>query len=126
MEKLVVVANFTCYDACEDDLYTSQWLVGIFDTVDECISASLKDLGKVASDHFECILNEEEFDSEEDYYDALAENVENYCCEHWERRTDDILVNLKIENSAEIVVNDFTDDEYTDQRQAVKYYIHKV
>jgi hypothetical protein len=126
MEKLVVVANFTCYDACEDDLYTSQWLVGIFDTVDECVSASLKDLGKVASDHFECILNEEEFDSEEDYYDALAENVENYCCEHWERRTDDILVNLKIENSAEIVVNDFTDDEYTDQRQAVKYYIHKV
>lgn len=126
MEKLVVVANFTCYDACEDDLYTSQWLVGIFDTVDECVSASLKDLGKVASDHFECILNEEEFDSEEDYYDALAENVENYCCEHWERRTDDILVNLKIENSAEIVVNDFTDDEYTDQRQSVKYYIHKV
>jgi hypothetical protein len=126
MEKLIVVANFTCYDACEDDLYTSQWLVGTFETVDECISASLKDLGRVASDHFECVLNEEEFDSEEDYYDALAENVENYCYEHWERKTDDLLDSLKVENSAEIVANDFIDDEYTDQRQNVKYYIHKV
>jgi hypothetical protein len=126
MEKLIVVANFTCHDACEDDLYTSQWLVGTFDTVDECIYASLKDLGKVANDHFECVLNEEEFDSEEDYYDALAENVESYCYEHWERRTDDLLASLKVENSAEIVSNDFIDDEYTDQRQIVKYYIHKV
>lgn len=126
MEKYLVVANFTCHDACEDDIYTSQWAVGIFNTIDECIYASLKDLGKVASDHFECVFCEEDFYNEEDYYDALAENVESYCYEHWEIRTDDLLASLKVENSAEIVSNDFIDSDYTDQRQIVKYYIHKV
>lgn len=126
MEKYFVVANYTCHDACEDDIYTSQWAVGTFNTIDECIYASLKDLSKVAGDHFECVLCEEEFRNEEDYYDALAVNVESYCYEHWEGRTDDLLVSLKVENSVEIVSNDFVDSEFTDQRQIVKYYIHKV
>lgn len=126
MEKYLVVANFTCYDACEDDLYTSQWAVGIFNTVDECIKASLDDLSKVASDHFECVFCEEDFYNKDDYYDALAENIESYCYDHWEGRADDLLANLKVENSVEIVSNDFIDSDYTDQRQIVKYYIHKV
>lgn len=126
MERFIIVANFTCHDACEDDLYTSQWLVGTFETVDECMSASLKDLGKVAGDHFECVLCEEEFDSEEEYQDALAENVETYCSDRWERETEKILDELKISNSVEIMSNDFVDDEFTDQRQIVKYYIHKI
>jgi hypothetical protein len=126
MNKFIVVANFTCYDTCDDDLYTSQWLVGTFDTVDECVSASLKDLGKVAGDHYECVLGEEEFDSEDEYYNIITESVESYCGGHWERETTGILDDLEISGSSEIVSNDFTDDNYTDQRQIVKYYIHKI
>ena len=126
MEKYLVVANFACNEACEDELYSSQWLVGTFDTVDECVSASLKDLGKVAQDHYECVLDEEEFDSEEEYYDAIAENVENYCSGYWKRDANGILDDLEIRSSSEIVFNDFIDSNYTDQRQIVKYYIHKL
>ena len=126
MEKYFVVANFACYEACDDDLYTSQWLVGTFDTVEECMSASLKDLGKLAGDHYECVLGEEEFDSEDEYYDVITESVESYCCNHWERETTGILDDLEMSGSSEIVSNDFTDDDYTDQRQIVKYYIHKI
>jgi hypothetical protein len=125
MNKFIVVANFTCYDTCDDDLYTSQWLVGTFDTVDECVSASLKDLGKVAGDHYECVIVGDELE-EDEYESQLADKVEEYVSDHWERAVDNILADLAIGNSAEIVSNDFIDDEYTDQRQIVKYYIHKL
>ena len=126
MEKFIVVANFACHDACEDELYASQWLVGTFNTIDECVSASLKDLGKVAGDHYECVLGEEEFDSEDEYYDVIAENIESYCGDHWERETTGILDDLEMSGSSEIMSNDFVDADYTDQRQIVKYYIHKL
>ena len=126
MEKFIVVANFACDGGCDPDLYSSQWLVGAFDTVDECVSASLKDLGKVAQDHYECVLDEEEFDSEEEYYDAIAGNVDNYCSVRWEREANGILDDLEMRGSSEIMSNDFVDANYTDQRQIVKYYIHKL
>jgi hypothetical protein len=90
------------------------------------VSASLKDLGKVAGDHYECVLSEEEFDSEDEYYNIITESVESYCGGHWERETTGILDDLEISGSSEIVSNDFTDNNYTDQRQIVKYYIHKI
>lgn len=126
MEKYFVVANFTCYDACEDDLYTSQWLVGTFFTFEECTKASLEDLGKVAGDHFECVLCEEEFDSEDEYYNVIAEKVEEYCSDHWEATIDSIEISLASSNSAELLTNDFIDSEFTDQRQIVKYYLYRV
>lgn len=126
MEKFIVVANFACDGGCDPDLYASQWLVGTFDTVDECVSASLKDLGKVAGDHYECVLSEEEFDSEDEYYDKIAEDIDQYCSGHWEREANGILDDLEMRGSSEIVSNDFVDSNYTDQRQIVKYYIHKL
>ena len=126
MEKFIVVANFACHDACEDELYSSQWLVGTFDTIDECVSASLKDLGSVAGDHFECVFTEEEFETEEEYYNAIAENVEEYISDHWEREANGILDDLELHGSSEIMSNDFVDADYTDQHQIVKYYIHKL
>ena len=126
MEKFIVVANFACDGGCDPDLYSSQWLVGTFDTVDECVSASLEDLGKVAGDHYECILGEEEFDSEDEYSDVITESVERYCKGRWEREANGILDDLEISGSSEIMSNDFVDANYTDQRQIVKYYIHKL
>lgn len=125
MEKFIVVANFACDGGCDPDLYSSQWLVGTFDTIDECVYASLKDLTEVAHDHYECVIVGDEL--EEDEYESLvADKVEEYVSDHWERAVDNILADLAIGNSAEIVSNDFIDYEYTDQRQIVKYYIHKL
>jgi hypothetical protein len=132
MEKFIVVANFACEDNCESDLYSSQWLVGTFNTIEECIEASRKDLIDVACDHYECVIPEEEYYDdeggvkEEEYRKALEDCAFAYCEDRWERAVDKILADLAIGNSAEIVSNDFIDDEYTDQRQIVKYYIHKL
>lgn len=125
MEKFIVVANFACNEACEDELYSSQWLVGTFNTVDECIQASLEDLKKVAKDHYECVLPEDEFE-EDEYESLLAEKVEEYVSDYWEREANGILNDLTLRGSAEIISNDFVDADYTDQRQIVKYYIHKL
>jgi hypothetical protein len=132
MEKFIVVANFACDGGCDPDLYSSQWLVGTFDTVDECISASLKDLCDVACDHYECVIPEEDYYDdegevkEEEYRKAIEDCAFAYCKGRWERTVDKILSYLAIENSTEILSNDFVDDEYTDQRQIVKYYTHKL
>jgi hypothetical protein len=126
MEKFIVVANFACNEACEDELYSSQWLVGTFDTVDECVSASLKDLCDVACDHYECVLEEDEFETEEEYRKVIEDCAFAYCKGHWEREANGILDDLEMSGSAEIMSNDFVDAAYTDQRQIVKYYIHKL
>jgi hypothetical protein len=127
MNKFIVVASFTCHDGCEDEIFNSQWLIGSFDDIDDCIEAAKKDLVDVAKDHYECVLESEEFDSEEEYYDAIAENVENYISEQYPTAVSAILIDLDNgRKSVEILSNDFIDGEYTDQRQIVKYYIHKI
>jgi hypothetical protein len=122
MEKFIVVANFACDGGCDPDLYSSQWLVGTFDTVDECVSASLKDLSVVARDHYECVLSGDELE----YESLLASKVEEYISDHWEREANGILDDLDMGGSAEIMSNDVVDADYTYQRQLVKYYIHKL
>ena len=127
MEKYLVVAGFTSHDCCEDEIYSNQWLVGSFDDIDDCIEAAKKDLVDTARDHFECILEVEEFDSEEDYYDEIAENVELYLKDQHQTAVSAILIDLDNgRKSVEILSNDFTDDNYTDQRQIVNYFIHKI
>ena len=69
----------------------------------------------------------EEFDSEEDYYDEIAENVELYLKDQHQTAVSAILIDLDNgRKSVEILSNDFTDDNYTDQRQIVNYFIHKI
>jgi hypothetical protein len=132
MEKYFVIANFTCHDACEDDIYSSQWLVGTFNTVEECVEASRKDLIDVACDHYECIVPEEEYYDnegelkEEEYRKAIEDLAFDYCSDHWAAKIEDIELSLASGNSAELIANDFIDDEYTDQRQIVKYYMYRV
>lgn len=127
MNKFIVVASFVCHDICEDEIFNSQWVVGSFDNLDDCIEAAKKDLVDVAKDHYECVLESEEFDSEEEYYDAIAENVENYLREQCPTAVSSILIDLDTgRKSVEILSNDFVDDNYTDQRQVVSYFIHTV
>jgi hypothetical protein len=125
MEKFIVVANFACDGGCNPDLFANQWLVGTFNTIDECIQASLEDLKKVAKDHYECVLPDDEFE-EDEYTEVVAECVENYLGDPWERYYDGIVDDLELRGSSEILSNDFVDSAYTDQRQIVKYFIHKL
>lgn len=126
MEKYFVVASFVCHDGCEDEVYNSQWKVGMFNTVDECRAAGLKDLTEVARDHYECVLDEEEFDSEEEYLNAIAEYVENYVSEHWEAPLECIETDLKNRDSAIFLTVDYIDCNFTDQRQVVTYCMYKI
>ena len=126
MEKFIVVANFACYDSCDDDLYTSQWKVGIFGTVEDCFEGARKDLIDVACDHYECVLDEDEFDSEEEYNKKVEDLGFEYCKNYWVANIEEVKFNPTSIDAVEITSNDFFDDGYTDQRQIVKYYIYKV
>ena len=132
MEKYLVVANYTCHDACEDDLYTSQWLVGTFFSPEECIEGARKDLIDVACDHYECVVPEEEYYNDEgelnkeEYRKAIEDLAFDYCSDPWVAKTADIAISLASGNSVELMANDFVDDEFTDQRQIVKYYMYRI
>ena len=86
----------------------------------------------MACDHYECVIPEEEYYDdegdvkEEEYRKALEDCAFAYCENRWEAMLGGITVGFNTSNSVEILSNDFIDDEYTDQRQIVKYYIHKL
>ena len=127
MEKYFVVASFTSYDGYEDEIFNNQWLVGSFDDLDECIEAAKKDLVDVAKDHYECVLDPDEFDSEEDYESSIKRHVEDYLGDQYITTVDAILIDLDNgRKSVEILSNDYVDTDLTDQRQVVNYFIHKI
>ena len=131
MEKYLVVATLICYDMGEEELHSSQWLVGTFNTIEECMVASRKDLIDIASEHYECVIPEEDFYNEdgelyeEEYNKAIEDSTFNYIEGRWEALISDIEIGLASSNSVEIMSNDFIDNEFTDQRHVVKYYLYK-
>ena len=125
MKKFMVIANFACQQYCEDDLHSSQWPVGTFDTIDECIKASLEDLRQVGRDHYECILDTDEFETSAEYDCAIEDKVEDYISDQWMRGIEEIENDLKVFAHAEFLSNDFCCED-TDQRQRTKYYIYEL
>ena len=126
MEKYLVIANFACYDACEDDLYTSQWAVGTFDTIGECFESAKEDLRQVARDHYECVLDTDGYESSAEFELAIEDKIVDYTACRWISALADTAQNLTMFKSDEFLTNDFTDGKYTDQRQIVKYTIYKI
>lgn len=125
MEKLLVIGNFACHDGCEDDLFASQWSVGIFDTITDCLEAALEDLRQVGRDHYECILDTDEFETSAEYERAIEDKVEDYISDQWMRSAEEIENDLKVFAHAEFLSNDFCCED-TDQRQRTKYYIYEL
>lgn len=125
MKNFIVIANFACQDSCEDDLYTSQWLVGTADSIEGCLDAAEADLYQVAKDHYNCVLPEDEYDTPEELEEALKNHIDDYISEAWKRPVFNIETALEEAGAAEILSNDFCCD-CTDQRQLVKYYIYSI
>lgn len=125
MEKYLVIANFACQSYCEDDLYASQWLVGTFATVEECIEASLQDLLQVGRDHYECIVDETEFETEAEYDMTLDDKASEYCAECNKPNLNAIKDELLMQGHSEFLWNDFVCED-TDARQITKYAIYKI
>jgi hypothetical protein len=62
MKNYLVLASFAGYDKNEDELFTNQWTVGSFDTLEECYGACEKDIEQVAKDTFEPAYDADEAD----------------------------------------------------------------
>lgn len=122
MEQYLVVANFACHDYNDSDLYTSQWMVGTFDTLDECYRASYNDLKQVGRDYYEGIVDADEFETEAEVNIAIDTKVLDYvddriiCSEKSARESIDSY------GHAEIISNDFG----VSQRQITKYVAYKL
>ena len=74
MKNYLVLANFAGYDKNEDELFTNQWTVGSFDTLEECYEACREDIFQVAKDTFGPIYDTDEADE----VDELSKEIDNY------------------------------------------------
>lgn len=66
MKNYLVLCNFASYVEDECELFTNQWTVGSFDTLEECYEACEKDIKQVAYDTYKCVYNEDEKEDCED------------------------------------------------------------
>ena len=70
MKNYLVLCNFASYAEDDYELFTNQWTVGSFDTLEECYEACRKDALQVARDAYEGMYDEDEL---EDKLDAFME-----------------------------------------------------
>lgn len=125
MEKYLVIANFACQSYCEDDLYASQWPVGTFATVEESVEASLQDLFQVGRDHYECIVDDADFEMEAEYDITVDDKARDYCAKCNKPDLDAIKSALLMHGHSEFLWNDFVCKD-TNTRQITKYTIYKI
>ena len=123
MEKFMVVGNFACQSYIEDDLYSSQWTLGIFDTVEECFKVAKADLKQVARDHYECFLDTDEYESSAEFELAIENNVSGYIEGYTCTSLDSASYEISKYGHSEILSNDVAVDE---QRQITKYTVYKL
>lgn len=69
MKNYLVLCNFASYAEDDCELFTNQWTVGSFDTLEECYEACRKDALQVARDAYEGMYDENEEDELEDKLD---------------------------------------------------------
>ena len=58
MKNYLVLCNFAGYAENDYELYTNQWTVGTFDTLEECYEACRQDALQVAQDAYEGMYDE--------------------------------------------------------------------
>ena len=110
--KYLVLACFAGHTDDDNELWTNQWLVGTFDSLEECCAESEKDLEQVARDSLECRFeNEEEFEREVQNYLSTKEMI----C-----RTD---LDFKEQHPAIILSNDYWTN---DHHEIIDYIVVKI
>ena len=62
MKNYLVLCNFASYAEDEYELFTNQWTVGSFDTLEECYEACRQDALQVAKDAYENCYDEDELE----------------------------------------------------------------
>lgn len=62
MKNYLVLCNFASYAEDEYELFTNQWTVGSFDTLEECYEACRQDTLQVAKDAYENCYDEDELE----------------------------------------------------------------
>ena len=66
MKNYLVLCNFASYAEDDYELFTNQWTVGSFDTLEECYEACRKDALQVARDAYEGMYDEDELEDKLD------------------------------------------------------------
>lgn len=79
MKNYLVLCNFAGYDLSENELFTNQWTVGSFDTLEECYKACEDDMEQVGRDAYEGMFDEDEVEEyKEKLKDFLNQKVKHH------------------------------------------------
>jgi hypothetical protein len=112
MNKYLVLACFSAHNMDDDELWSNQWLVGTFESLEECYTKCENDLEQVGKDSLEGRYDdEEEFEEEVKFYLSGKE------ISH--RTEDDFIGN----NPVTILSNDYWTDEH---REMINYIVVKI
>ena len=75
MKNYLVLCNFAGYVEDDYELFTNQWTVGSFDTLEECYEACRQDALQVAKDAYEGMYDEDEQEELQDKLDDFMEEL---------------------------------------------------
>lgn len=81
MKSYLVLCSFASYAEDDYELFTNQWTVGSFDTLEECYEACRQDALQVAKDTYENMYDEDEV---EDFQNKLNDFMEELVKVHRE------------------------------------------
>lgn len=79
MKNYLVLCSFASYAEDDYELFTNQWTVGSFDTLEECYEACRQDALQVAKDAYENM-----YDDDEDFQNKVEDFMEELVKVHRE------------------------------------------
>lgn len=79
MKNYLVLCSFASYAEDDCELFTNQWTVGSFDTLEECYEACRQDALQVAKDAYENM-----YDDDEDFQNKVEDFMEELVKVHRE------------------------------------------
>ena len=79
MNNYLVLCSFASYAEDDCELFTNQWTVGSFDTLEECYEACRQDALQVAKDAYENM-----YDDDEDFQNKVEDFMEELVKVHRE------------------------------------------
>lgn len=75
MKNYLVLCSFASYAEDDYELFTNQWTVGSFDTLEECYEACRQDALQVAKDTYENMYDEDEQEDLQNKLDDFMEEL---------------------------------------------------
>lgn len=106
MKKYLLIGSFAGYDCNECEVASNPFVVGAFDTIEDCKHAVIKDIRDCAKENADCIFNSEDEEDEKEKY------IEAYCNPYFENPDENEISKAFMKEQGNVY---FASNEYSDE-----------